>query len=234
MDRCGDYLNHLTTLTEDKIIKSTDRQCLKGYLLSWRQAGMIIGCAVYNDVLKPASLLSLTLQDENIDVAQRIKNILKSHTSLKKLTTQDVMEWSVTNLVLSKLSGNVKVYQGFELKSFRDAIIRTCSDQTLAELKSLDDHMHSRLEWSDVELLRSILLFLDTQSWQLQEIESDENSDGRMSEIKGALVKISDMFQALLETRGINITASLNEVKDIVEYARAYLRIGCDSYKTIW
>ena len=238
VDRYGDYLNHLSTLTEDKTIKSTDRQRLKGYLLRWRQARMIIGCALYTDVLKPASLLSLTLQDDNVDVAQGIKSILKSHTSLKKLTTQDVMEWPVTKLVLSKLSdedgSNVKVYQGFELKNFSDVIIRACSDQALADLKSLDDHMRSRLEWSDVELLRSILFFLDTQSWQLQEAESDENSDDRLSEIKGALVKITDIFQAPLEARGINITASLDEVEDIVEYARAYLRSGCDSYKTIW
>ena len=195
---------------------------------------MIIGCALYTDVLKPASLLSLTLQDDNVDVAQGIKSILKFHT-LKKLTTQDVMEWPVTKFVLSKLShedgGNVKVYQGFEMKNFSDAIIRACSDQALADLQSLDDHMRSRLEWSDVELLRSILLFLDTQSWQLQEAESDENSDDRLSEIKGALVKITE---APLEARGINITASLDEVEDIVEYARAYLRIGCDSYKIIW
>jgi len=45
--------------------------------------------------------------------------------------------------------------------------------------------MCSHLERSDVDLLRSILLFLDTQSWQPQENET------RLSE---ALVKISDMF----------------------------------------
>ena len=78
VDRYGAYPNHLTTLTEDKTIKSTDRQRLKGYLLRWRQARMIIGCALYTDVLKPASL---PLQDDNIDVAQGIKNILKSHTT---------------------------------------------------------------------------------------------------------------------------------------------------------
>jgi len=98
VDRYGTYLNHITTLTEDKTIKSTDRQCLKGYL-KWKQARMIIGCALYVDVLKPASLLSLTLQDDNIDVAQGIKSILKSHTSLSKLTAQDVVERPVTKLV---------------------------------------------------------------------------------------------------------------------------------------
>jgi len=49
---------------------------------------MIIGSALYTDVLKLASLLSLSLQNEDIDVVQGIKSILKSHTSLKKLTSQ--------------------------------------------------------------------------------------------------------------------------------------------------
>ena len=85
VDRYGAYLNHFT---EDKSIKSTDRQRLKGYLLKWRQARMIIGSAMYTDALNPAYLLSLTLQDDDINVVQGIRNILKSHTSLKKLTSQ--------------------------------------------------------------------------------------------------------------------------------------------------
>lgn len=42
VDRYGAYLNHLTALTEDASIKSADRQRLKGYLLKWREAKMII------------------------------------------------------------------------------------------------------------------------------------------------------------------------------------------------
>ena len=58
--------------------------------------------------------------------------------------------------------------------------LKSCKDQALADLSSLDQKMRVRLEWSDVDLMRSILLFLDTQSWQ----DCEENSaDGRMSEI---------------------------------------------------
>jgi len=122
---------------------------------------MIIGSALYTDVLKPASLLSLTLQDDEIDVAHGISHILKSHTSLKKLTTQNPAEWPVTKWVLSKLSdeNGGKVYQGAELHGFRDSTIKTCQDQALADLKSLDEWMRTRLEWSGVDFLRSVLLF---------------------------------------------------------------------------
>ena len=58
VDRHGEYLSHLTTLAEDTSINSADRQRLKGYLLKWRDARMIIGSALYTDALKSASLLS--------------------------------------------------------------------------------------------------------------------------------------------------------------------------------
>ena len=87
---------------------------------------MIIGSALYTDALKPASLLSLTLQDDDIDVVQGIKNILKSHTSLKKLTSKDMVEWPVTKVVLTKFQdeNGDKVYEGSKLHNFKDGTIK--------------------------------------------------------------------------------------------------------------
>ena len=96
VDRYGAYLNHLAALVEDKSIKSTDRQRLKGYLLKWREARILVGSALYVDILKPASLLSLTLQSDDIDIVQGIKHILKSHSTLQKLSSQQPLEWPVT------------------------------------------------------------------------------------------------------------------------------------------
>ncbi len=116
---------------------------------------MIIGSALYTDALKPASLLSLTLQKDDIDVVQGIKNILKSHSLLKKLTSQNPGEWPVTKVVLSRLKdeNGGKVYQGSELHHFSDTTTKSCNDQALADLKSLDEQLRARLEWSDVELM---------------------------------------------------------------------------------
>jgi hypothetical protein len=154
---------------------------------------MIIGSALYTDTLKPASLLSLTLQDDDINIVQGIKHILKSHSSLKKLTSQNPVEWPVTKVVLGRLKdeNGGKVYQGSELHRFKYTTTKSCADQALADLKSLDGWMRACLEWSEVDLMRSILLFLDTQSWQ----DSDESStDDRLSEIKAALLSITYIF----------------------------------------
>lgn len=61
VDRYGAYLNHVTTLTEDRMLKSTDRARLKGYLTKWKRLKTIIGAAMYMDVLKACKLNSWTL-----------------------------------------------------------------------------------------------------------------------------------------------------------------------------
>ena len=61
VDRYGAYLHHLRALSEDESIKSVDRQRLKGYLLKWRQAKMLVGSALYIDVLYPVAILSLNV-----------------------------------------------------------------------------------------------------------------------------------------------------------------------------
>ena len=73
-----------------------------------------------HDALKPVSLLSLTLQDDHINVVQGIKYILQSHSSLKKLTSQDPIQWPTTKAVFSRLKdeNGGKVYQGAELQHF--------------------------------------------------------------------------------------------------------------------
>ena len=148
----------------------------------------------------------------------------------------------MTKWVLSKLSdeNGGKVYQGAELHGFRDSTIKTCQDQALADLKSLDEQMRAPLEWSGVDFLRSVLLFLNTQSWQSKEPEPEElessasGIDDRLIEVKAAFISITDIFRAPLQAKGVDLTAILGEIEDIIEYARTYLRIGSESYRKIW
>ena len=95
--------------------------------------------------------------------------------------------------------------------------------------------MRGRPEWSDIELLRSILTFLDTQKWQCHETETGEDNgsedDASLVEIKVALSTITEFFQAPLEAKGCSIQ---DEVDEAVLYARKYLNIKKDSYKKVW
>ena len=77
---------------------------------------------------------------------------------------------------------------------------KTSAGQALGNLKSLYDHMTANLEWSDVSLMRSILVFLDTQSWQ-DHSEGTTADDNGLSEIKSTLVSISDIYRAHLKLK---------------------------------
>lgn len=52
-----------------------------------------------------------------------------------------------------------------------------------------------------------------------------------MSEIKSAVVSLTEVFRAPLEVKGADLSSILDEVEDIVEYAWAYLRVGSNTYK---
>ena len=99
--------------------------------------------------------------------------------------------------------GDQKVYQGCTLTHFSDSMLCLCSNQALADLQKLDDKIKEQLAWSDVDLLCSILVFLDTRSWATQrqvvrvpgsEEEREEEQDDK-SEIKGAAECIVCLFQ---------------------------------------
>ena len=58
LDRFGAYVNHLLSLTEDPSTKPTDKQKLKGYAKKWKASKLLIGCALFHDILKPTAILS--------------------------------------------------------------------------------------------------------------------------------------------------------------------------------
>ena len=105
--------------------------------------------------------------------------------------------------------------------------------------------MRDRLEWSDVKLMRNILIFIDTQGWQKKECvgastsnasesESDHEDDDGLTEITSALDEIISLLREPLEAKGCNLSSIADEIDEIVEYARKYLNISKEGYQKIW
>lgn len=79
IDRFGEYLGHLIALTEEPSTKPADKQKLKGYVLKWRECKMLLGCAVFHDIiLKPTAILCKLLQSDEICTVSAIEIILKT------------------------------------------------------------------------------------------------------------------------------------------------------------
>jgi hypothetical protein len=50
VDRFGIYISHLTALSEDRTLRSEDRDRLAGFVKKWCSARILIGCAAYIEV----------------------------------------------------------------------------------------------------------------------------------------------------------------------------------------
>lgn len=241
LDRYGVYINHLLTLIEDRTIKSETRAQLKGFLLKWRHSNLLIGVAMYVEVLKAPSILSQSLQDQSLDVVSGIKAILKASKSLNSLSEINPKEWPTTKVVQSRISkeDGEHLYQGASLYNFNDSVLQQCGKEAMEDLKKLDNQMRARLQWSDVALLRAILAFLDTRGWTCRiddrrsEVD-DDCDDPTLSEVKTAVEYIISHFREPLQASGIDLTDIQDEVEEIVEYARQYLSIEAECYNKVW
>lgn len=103
LDRFGAYLNHLIALIEDPTTKSVDKQKLKGYVTQWRDSKVLLGCAVFHDVLKPASLLCEILQGEELCVVGAIESILRTSAAMEKFQTTEMEEFPSVKKVLLRI-----------------------------------------------------------------------------------------------------------------------------------
>ena len=206
VDRYGAYIAHLSTLVEDRSLRASDRSRLKGYLLKWKEPKMLVGCALYVEALKPISLLSLVLQSEKTDIVSSIESTLKS---VKSLQSQDPKEWTQLKLLkqrIQEVSGEQE-YQGIPIVSF-DSLVDECKIHVLADLERLERAIKHRLEWTDTGLLRASLSFLETQSWQ----EKDTESEDDMADIRASVQCLVSHFRTPLESRGVCIVSIQDEL----------------------
>ena len=211
INQYGAYIAHLTTLCEDKTLKSEDRARLKGYVQKWSQSKMLLSCAIYVEILKGPSILSLCLQKTDCNIVYGLKQILKVVDSIKSLRRQDPSLWPTVKLVMERIDseGSVYCYQGAEIKNYTDTTLESCKRQALGDLERLNRTIQQRLEWSDLHLLRALIVFLESQSWVERE-PADHRSkvgdpDVSLEEVKGALELLSSHFRDPLEAAGVSI-----------------------------
>ena len=238
VDQYGAYITHLITLCEDKTIKSEDRARLKGYVQKWTQSKILIGCAMYVEVLKGPSILSLCLQKSDCDIVYGLKQILKVADSIRSLRRQDPSLWPTVKLMMEKIDseGSIVCYQGAEIRNYTSATLESCKKQALGDLERLNKTIQQRLEWSDVRLLRALIAFLDTQSWikRQSSVSDNEEEDTSLEQVNGAIELLSSHFRNPLEATGVDIPSLRDEMEDVVIYARAYLSIETTDYRKVW
>ncbi len=139
LDRYGAYLSHLNVLAEDNSIQAEDRARIKGYCRKWSEYNILVGCALYAEVLKPPSILSLALQI-SADIVYSIKQNLKATSAMKSLREKDPLQWPAVQKVMTNIHSDAngeKIYEGVFLNGFSDTIVEQCKKDALSDLKCL-------------------------------------------------------------------------------------------------
>ena len=155
INRFGAYLNHLAILSEDPTVKSTNRQKLKGYLLQWRSAKMLFGCALFHDLLKPATILCKVLQDNEVCIVGAIEAILKTSRAIEKLTATSLNDLPTVEKVSSRIEhseGGTPTYQGAELTKHEEGVayLKSHKDQYMTSIQA---YLKDRVKAQNTDLL---------------------------------------------------------------------------------
>ncbi len=238
IDRFGAYLNHLTSLVEDFSTKPVDKQKLKGYIKQWKDAKILLGCACFHDILKPAAILCKVLQNNDLCIVSAIEAVLRTVANIERLRSTEVEEFSTVKKVLLRVkeepattgsvsNGSEFVYQGIELLRYHQglAFLKHHKSEYVGNvLACLKDRLKDRESARD-ELLTHALKIVATHGW-----EKSEGSGFGYSAIEA----LSALFSTPLQDAGVDSALLQQEWDDMVYYAKQYLNLVTDPYRVVW
>ena len=71
-------------MTEDPSVKAADQQKIKGYVTKWKDSKILLGSALFHDILRPAAILCKALQSDELSVVNCIEAILRTSVNIEK------------------------------------------------------------------------------------------------------------------------------------------------------
>ena len=167
IDWFGAYISHLVSLTANPNVKSCDRQRLKGYILRWRDSKLIIGCAFFHDLLRPAANLCKALQANEVCVVGAIEALLKTSAANEKVKSTAFQELPTVKKVLSRIkheSGSVS-YQGVDLTKHNPSL-EFLKSHHHEYVDSVQACLRNRVKAQNTDLLTHVLA---TNGWERSE-----------------------------------------------------------------
>ena len=229
----GAYSSHLIGLSEDTSIKAADRAKFRGYSIKWSNAKYILGYAFISDLLSPCALLSKVLQQDSLNILGTFSNLLRTMQELKKLSSKSFEQWPTFSSVVKSIAqeGGNKLYQQQVLTNF-DAAQQHYSSHCEEYCTAVTSCLRSRLEWTDLEFVRDVILFLATQGWPKLADEEAESSDSEG--YVQAIDRLISKFNVPLEVSGVVVAKVVDEFRDMLLYATQFISLSSTNYQAVW
>ena len=235
VSKFGAYTNHLTTLSQDSTVKSADRCKLRGYLTRWVNAKYLLGCAFFSGLLLPCSVFSRVMQEDDLDVLGAFSCLIRTIKEVDKLTSKGLEHWPTYSAVLKKLmdrDGEVE-YQLQTLTHVSQAKAHY-SDNAAGYCSSVISCLNSRLAWTDLQFVRDVVVYLETQGWQKlvdEEFTPDIDSE---NDPMGPIERLGQRFQIPLESAGVDIDRLPEEFREMVLHATQFISLSTMGYRAVW
>ena len=234
LSKFGAYTNHLTALSEDKSVKSSDRAKLRGYCKKWVDAKYVLGCAFFVDLLSPCAIFSKVMQSDDLDVLAAFTSLLRTVKEVNKLSSKSLDQWPTFAATLQKinLEDGKRVYQCQTLRNY-DQAKNHYNTHHQEHCTSITSCLKSRLAWSDLELIRDVIFVLATQGWEKvlhEENDSEVESDDPME----AITRLGVRFKSPLESAGVDIDQLREEFHEMISYAAQFISLSTIDYQSVW
>ena len=231
ISKFGVYTHHLTTLSQDSSTKPADRAKLRGYLSKWVDAKYLLGCDFFVDLLLPCSVFSKVLQEDDLDVLSAFTSLLRTAKELDRLSSKGLDHWPNYTATLKKLTVTDDGETTFQLTQLtnvtgaKEHYTSNCEQYC----SSVTSCLKSRLEWSDLQIVRDVIYILETQGWQ--KIVDEESVSSTSTE---PIQRLGERFRIPLENVGVEVEKLSDEFNEMVLHATQFYSLSTMGYRAVW
>ena len=187
------------------------------------------------DLLSPCAVFSKILQQDTLDILGALTSLLRTVQELNKLSSRSLQQWPNYSATLTNITqeGGSNFYQQHILRNLLEAE-RYYQAHFDEYCTSVTTCFKSRLEWTDIEFVRDVILFLATQGWQKLADEENEAGTGSTPSYTEAIVHLTSKFKVPLESACAVVANVGDELSDLLQYAIQFISLSSTSYQVVW
>ena len=153
-------------------------------------------------------------------------SFLRSVKEIDKLSSSSLERWPTYAATLSKCSetDGAVAYQSQKLKGFSEAK-RYFESMYKVYCTKVSNCLKSRLSWSNLQMLRDIILVLATQGWE-KLVDEDDTLD--------TIDRLVEHFSYPLTKAGICIEKIHSEFESMLKYGCQYFALSTLEFLVVW
>ena len=172
------------------------------------------------------------MHSDEIDIVAALTSLLETLREMEKLASKPLSQWATYSTTCVKFvkegSGSTTeyYYQAQKVKCYV-----TADEYFVARYKDcckgVSQCIKSRLEWSDLELMRDIIVVLNTQGWEKLLEESN---------LLNEVLRLVTRFKVPLQ--GAEAEAETSEIHreftKMMDYAASFISLSTLEYRSVW